>query len=148
STSRFRRCSIISRARSSRSHGCRRTTPPWRTFSCTSPAGSSVNNALWQLTLSRVRGFYREPSAMFWTFGFPILMSGALGVAFRNRPPEPVYVAVERATGADELAAGLAKSKDIHAKVLDPDEAHQALRTGKVALVVVPGPPRTFRFDP
>jgi len=107
-----------------------------------------VNSPLLHLTMSRFRGFYREPSAVFWTFGFPILLSIALGVAFRNRPPEPAYVAVERGDGADALLASLQKDKNIHAKILDPDEAHQSLRTGKVALVIVPGPPRTYRYDP
>jgi ABC-2 type transport system permease protein len=107
-----------------------------------------VNSPLLHLTMSRFRGFYREPSAVFWTFGFPILLSIALGVAFRNRPPEPAYVAVERGDGADALLASLEKDKNIHASILDPDDAHQALRTGKVALVIVPGPPRTYRYDP
>jgi ABC-type multidrug transport system permease subunit len=101
-----------------------------------------------QLTLSRFRGFYREPSAVFWTFGFPVLLSIALGVAFRNRPPEPAFVAVERGDGADQLLAALSRDKDIKASILDPEEARQSLRTGKVALVVVPGPPRSYRYDP
>ena len=32
---------------------------------------------------------------MFWTFGFPVVLAVALGIAFRNQPPEPVHVAVE-----------------------------------------------------
>jgi hypothetical protein len=41
-----------------------------------------------QLTLSRFRGFIREPEAVFWTFVFPILLAVGLGVAFRSRAPE------------------------------------------------------------
>src|SRR5207245_2063839 len=52
---------------------------------------------LWQLTLARLRLFFREPGAVFWTFGFPLVLSIALGIAFRNRPPEPVHIAVESA---------------------------------------------------
>jgi ABC-2 type transport system permease protein len=107
-----------------------------------------VNNPLWQLTLSRIRQFFREPSAIFWTFGFPVLLSIALGVAFRNRPPEPAFVAVERGPGAEALLAALHADKNIKASLVDPDEGQQALRTGKVALVVVPGPTRTYRYDP
>ena len=33
---------------------------------------SSRGAALRQLCLARFRGFYREPGAVFWTFGFPI----------------------------------------------------------------------------
>ena len=32
-----------------------------------------------QLILSRVREFYREPEALFWVYGFPILMIVVLG---------------------------------------------------------------------
>ncbi len=45
-----------------------------------------------QLTLVRLREFLREPGAMFWVFGFPILMVVALGFAFRNGPPPPPRV--------------------------------------------------------
>jgi ABC-type multidrug transport system permease subunit len=100
------------------------------------------------LTLARVRNFYREPSAVFWTFGFPILLSLALGVAFRNRPPEPVAVAIARGPGADAVLAKLTGRADVRPKLLDPGEAAQALRTGKVDLMVIPGEPRTYRFDP
>jgi ABC-type multidrug transport system permease subunit len=85
---------------------------------------------------------------MFWTFGFPILLAIALGIAFRNRPPEPVDVVVERRLGSDAIASALAADRDVRSKTMSPDDAAQALRTGKVALVVVPGTPRTYRFDP
>ena len=58
---------------------------------------------LWQLTLARWRSFYREPSAVFWTFGFPILLAMALGLAFRNKPPEPVAVCIQDGPGAEVL---------------------------------------------
>jgi ABC-type multidrug transport system permease subunit len=106
------------------------------------------DSPLWQLTLSRLRGFFREPSAVFWTFGFPILLSLALGIAFRNRPPDPIDVAVESGPGAAALQAVLARSAEVKVLLLDGEEAERALRIGKVATVVVPGTPRTYRFDP
>ena len=36
----------------------------------------------------RWRIFAREPAAIFWTYAFPLLLALALGIAFRNRPPE------------------------------------------------------------
>ena len=57
-------------------------------------------------------------------------------MAFRNRPPEPAYVGVERGPGAEALFAALAADKDIHASLLDAAAAQQALRIGKVAVVV------------
>src|SRR5689334_22687877 len=47
-----------------------------------------------QLTLMRLRELRREPGTLFWVFGFPILMSIALGLAFRSTGPEPVRVGV------------------------------------------------------
>jgi ABC-type multidrug transport system permease subunit len=100
------------------------------------------------LTLGRWRGFFREPSAVFWTFGFPLLLSLTLGVAFRNRPPEPVYAAIEQVPGSEAARAALAASADVNVIVLAPSEARNALRTGRVALVVVPGATYSYRYDP
>jgi ABC-2 type transport system permease protein len=104
-----------------------------------------------QLVLARWRGFYREPSALFWSFGFPLILSVALGVAFRARPPEAVYTAVEAGPGAAPTRAALARSPEIRATVMPPDQAREALRAGRVALVVVPSAsdtPRAYRYDP
>ena len=35
----------------------------------------------------RIRLFFREPGSVFWTFGFPLLITVALGIAFRNQGP-------------------------------------------------------------
>jgi ABC-type multidrug transport system permease subunit len=103
---------------------------------------------LWQLTLMRWRIFVREPAAVFWTYGFPVALALALGIAFRNRPPDPVAVAVEATAGAESCREALAKSPAFHVSLLAAAEARQALRTGKVSIVVQPGPPRTYEFDP
>jgi ABC-2 type transport system permease protein len=105
-------------------------------------------NSLWQLTLTRVRLFFREPSAVFWTFVFPILITVALGVAFRNRPPEPARVAVQAAEGAPAALEALRVDPRLKAKLFAPAEARAALRTGKVAVVVLPGSPTRYLHDP
>lgn len=95
-----------------------------------------------ELTLTRLREFTREKEAVFWVFVFPLLLSFALGIAFRNTAPEKTVVAVEAdtatssVTNANELASKLSQSPDIKAVVLAPAEAAQALRSGKVSLVV------------
>ena len=104
--------------------------------------------SLWRLTLARVLIFFREPSAVFWTFGFPILLTIALGIAFRSRPPDPVSAAVEAGEGAEAVRAVLAASLQIKASLLPPEEARSALRVGRVDIVVRPGSPRTYEFDP
>lgn len=52
------------------------------------PASSRRYWPLGQLVLARVREFYREPEALFWVYGFPILIVVALGIAFRNKKQE------------------------------------------------------------
>lgn len=106
---------------------------------------------LWQLTLMRWRIFVREPAALFWTYGFPVVLALALGIAFRNRPPEPVDAAVEALAGNESWRQVLATNLQVHVRWLSPAEAHQALRTGKVSVVVGregPGAPRVYHFDP
>jgi len=101
-----------------------------------------------QLTRARVVEFLREPEAIFWVFLFPVLLAVALGVAFRNQPPEPVRVAVEAGAGAEERLAALAASPRVRAAILDRESARRELRTGRVALVVLAGEPPTYWFDP
>jgi ABC-type multidrug transport system permease subunit len=106
-----------------------------------------MGGPLVQLTLWRVRDFLREPEALFWVFAFPIVLAFALGLAFKSRGPSTVLVAVEDGPGAAELHRALDSTTGIQALLLDPSEAHNRLRTGKVALVVVAGEPLVVRYD-
>jgi ABC-type multidrug transport system permease subunit len=103
-------------------------------------------SALVELTLARFRLFFREPSALFWTFGFPVILSVALGIAFRNRPPEPVLVDVEAGPGAPEIVSKLT-SPGIVVRLRDPEAARADLRSGKAPVVLVPGTPVIYRYD-
>jgi ABC transporter DrrB family efflux protein len=100
-----------------------------------------------QLTLSWMRGFYREPEALFWVFGFPIVLAFALGIAFKNRGPGELRVGVARGPGDSVAARVLDAAPGLAAGVLDSADARQALRTGRVALVVVPGVSFVYRYD-
>jgi len=102
---------------------------------------------LWQLTLSRFREQLRQPEVLFWVFAFPLLLAVALGLAFRNRPPEVVHVAVEAGPGADSVAALLNGARSVRAAVEAPAQAAEGLRKGGVALVVVAGDPVVYRYD-
>ena len=65
---------------------------------------------MWQLVLARLREFIREPEAVFWTFGFPILMVVALGIAFRDKRVESVPVDVAAEGRGDWVMEALAKA--------------------------------------
>lgn len=112
-------------------------------------AKSESHHPLLELTATRVREFLREKEAVFWVFVFPVLMTFALGIAFRNTTPDKTPVAVEAKTGANEVAQLLSASPDITATVMSPDQATQALRSGKVSIVVRPeNDTFEYRFDP
>src|SRR6185369_15889732 len=105
---------------------------------------------LFELTLTRVREFLREREAVFWVFVFPVLMTFALGIAFRNTAPDKTFVAIEATDSmANEIANTLSRSPDITASVVTPEEAAKALRSGKVSIVIKPeNDTFTYRFDP
>ena len=97
------------------------------------------NSSMVQLTLVRFREFIREPEAVFWTFVFPILLAAGLGIAFRQRGPEKVQVGVvSSAPGAAAVIQALKADSTLVVEAYDDSAAARALRTGKVALLVVP----------
>jgi len=102
---------------------------------------------LWQLTLSRFKEQLRQPEVLFWVFAFPLLLAVALGLAFRNRPPEVIRVAVAGGADADSIARLLNGTRGLQAEALPAAQAAGRLRKGGVALVVVPGDPVVYRFD-
>jgi ABC-2 type transport system permease protein len=111
---------------------------------------------LGQLVLARVREFVREPEAMFWVYGFPILMTIGLGIAFRNKPVQKISVAIVdgpyAASAAEALQPERGKSH-FDAKIVSADDARRRLRTGRADVVVSPeqadGKPKfVFSIDP
>jgi ABC-2 type transport system permease protein len=102
---------------------------------------------MYQLALSRMREFYREPEAVFWVFGFPIVLAFALGLAFRNTGPGKLQVGVVSGAGDSALATTLGSSPRLTATVLDTATARLRLKTGRVALLVIPGDPVVYRYD-
>jgi len=102
---------------------------------------------MFQLALARMREFYREPEAVFWVFGFPIVLAFALGLAFRNTGPGKLQVGVAAGPGDSALVAVLRSSPRLIATVLDSATARTRLRTGRIALLVIPGDPLVYRYD-
>jgi hypothetical protein len=103
-----------------------------------------------QLVLSRLKEFYREPEALFWVYGFPLLLAIGLGIAFWDREPEPPPVDVQGEPGsqtAKAVAEVLGKDK-LPVEVHTEADCRLRLRTGKTALYVVPtGDGYTYVFD-
>jgi ABC-type multidrug transport system permease subunit len=106
---------------------------------------------LLELTICRAKEFVREPEAIFWVFAFPVLLAIALGLAFREKGPDQIPVGVVAVEGqnaaADRTLSTLARSPVLLARRYEPVEGREALRTGKISLLVEAGPPVVFRFD-
>jgi ABC-type multidrug transport system permease subunit len=101
-----------------------------------------------ELTLARLREFVREPEAVFWVIIFPIALALALGIAFRAKTDDPVYAGVLAGKGSAEISAALGHAAGMQVKIVPAGRADLALRDGDVQVVVVPGSPPTYRFDP
>lgn len=101
-----------------------------------------------ELTKVKFLEFVREPEAVFWVLIFPILLSAALGIAFRTKSPEALAVAVEAGPGDEAARQALARDASLSPRILEEGAAREALRTGRVALVVIPGATATYWFDP
>jgi len=106
---------------------------------------------LMALSATRIREFFREPGALFWTFGFPLLLTVALGVAFRTEGPARAAVAVVAGPAAAAVSPVLAADPTLKVEVLTAQEAAARLRTGDVLVVIDPAPAGgavVYRFDP
>ncbi len=101
-----------------------------------------------ELSLARLREFLREPEAVFWTYGFPLLLAIGLGIAFRNRPVETIYVDVEQGAQSAQIVGSLANHADLVVAVHEAEDCRNRLRLGKSSLVVLPGDPCTYLYDP
>lgn len=102
---------------------------------------------LWELTVCRTKEFLREPEAVFWVFLFPLVLAVALGFAFREKPPDQTPIGVVAGPRAAEAAKALARSPVLLPRVMEEKAGREALRTGKISLLVAPGPPALFHFD-
>jgi ABC-type multidrug transport system permease subunit len=104
-------------------------------------------NSLVQLIGVRFKEYRREPEALFWSFGFPILLAIGLGIAFRSKPPDVVHVAVVAGSRSKALVDAIRHDKLLVVDELSADSANAALRTGRVALVVVPGASNHVQYE-
>ena len=57
--------------------------------------------ALGEMTRMRIMLFLREPEALFWVFGFPIILALVLGFAFKNKGEESHDVGVTATSRAE-----------------------------------------------
>src|ERR1700730_10866700 len=97
-------------------------------------------NAFWQLFLTRLREFYREPEVIFWVYGFPLLLAVGLGIAFTNRQPEPAIVDIQHTSepSRDEELAKKLKEADLVVEIHAEEDCRRRRLTGRTMLYIVP----------
>ena len=100
-----------------------------------------------ELTLARFREFLREPEAVFWSFAFPVIMTCALGVAFRSSAGQSVIVGVAQQDGGERLAAALEAAGGFTVLRIEPDQIERVVRDGRAAVVVVAANPPAYHYD-
>jgi ABC-2 type transport system permease protein len=88
-----------------------------------------------QLTLARLYEFWRHPEALFWTYGFPLIMLLALGLAFRSNelPPPVIELVNQRGNEWQERLEKLGWK----AEVSRDSDWKKRLQSGKVSAVIV-----------
>lgn len=97
-----------------------------------------ISDSLRQLILVRFREFFREPEALFWVYGFPVLLAAGLGLAFRDRPADRIVVGHLPGVAA-EMINGLSADSGIKLQQFsDSSAGARALRNGQIALLLVP----------
>ncbi len=113
------------------------------------------HHPLRELILARVREFFREPEAIFWVYGFPILLAVGLGIAFRTSGEEPVRIWIETPAqppllGPTEGAVAECLEKDSRFRVerKPAEECRAGLTLGRADLVIRLGDGVRFEFDP
>ena len=111
------------------------------------------HSPLCQLVLARIREFFREPEAVFWGYGFPLLMAMALGFAFRNKPVEQFTVDLLAGNENQPILKKLQEDQRFQVRVGDDAECRRRLRTANTDLVIsCDGPEQTpqfhYLFDP
>lgn len=114
----------------------------------TTNARGGAHHPLVELTLARLREFVREPEALFWSFFFPIVMSVAMAMAFPSQGSQPVRVGVPQGAASEGLRTTFAAEAAVVVRDVPAGEALRQLREGDVHVIVQPGDPPTYRFDP
>ncbi|HUP48638.1 MAG TPA: ABC transporter permease [Thermoanaerobaculia bacterium] len=107
-----------------------------------------TRSALFELTVVRLKEFLRETEAIFWVFGFPLLLTLALGFAFRERAPERIPVGVVEGPAAAARLSALASSPALQPRIYSAAEGRDELRRGRISLLVEGDAVPVYRFDP
>ncbi|MCA9126867.1 MAG: ABC transporter permease [Planctomycetales bacterium] len=107
------------------------------------------NLAIWHLTLNRIREMMREPSFVFWTFVFPLLVIVTLGIAFNTRSDAQYVVDFQVGKPAEAWLSRLQPESNLQLQLFDEFSCKLRLRNNDSdAYVVVPSEHEVeYHFD-
>ncbi|HEV2721887.1 MAG TPA: ABC transporter permease [Thermoanaerobaculia bacterium] len=106
---------------------------------------SKIGPPIIELARARTKEFLRETEAIFWVFGFPLLLALVLGFAFRDKAPDKVPVGVAAGPLAQQRLAALQKSDALQPRIVSDGE--DALRHGKISLLVSGDAALVYDYD-
>ncbi|MFL6248559.1 MAG: ABC transporter permease, partial [Thermoanaerobaculia bacterium] len=113
-----------------------------------SDAKKPAQHPLIELTVARLKEFGREPDVAFWVFAFPLLLTIALGFAFREKAPDRIPVGVTEGPFARQRLAALKKSPTLIPRIYSANEGREELRRGQISLLVNGDGAPVYRLDP
>jgi ABC-2 type transport system permease protein len=100
-------------------------------------------HALGQLILSRVREFIREPHAIFWVYGFPIILAVGLGLAFSNSETKPPPIDIASDSDSPERAKEIAQqleAEHFEVQLLPTETCAARMNRGRSSLYLIVHP--------
>ena len=104
---------------------------------------------VWAVMRATFREHRRTPEAIFWTYGFPLVMAVVLGVAFGEKALPRVRVAVLAGAEAGALESALEHGERLDVRVMDAAAADRELVMGNLDMVVSGSPAApVLRLDP
>jgi ABC-2 type transport system permease protein len=93
-------------------------------------------SAFAQLVLANVRSYLRQPEAIFWTYGFPLVMVVVLGLAFSSDTEVRTLFTVTEKAASDPILETLQADERFDIDVLPEEEAMTRLRRNRTPFVV------------
>jgi ABC-2 type transport system permease protein len=107
-------------------------------------------DAFVQLVLSHLRGYLREPEAIFWTYGFPLIMVVGLGLAFNTEAESVTAFTVVETKTPSPLVDALREAPSFDVQILPMSDALDRVRRNRTPLAVSFGEDGSIEyfFDP
>ncbi|HXK61159.1 MAG TPA: ABC transporter permease [Acidobacteriota bacterium] len=91
-----------------------------------------------QLVICNLKTFLREPEAVFWTYGFPLLMVLGLGIAFSSSTGQPIRFDAIEGEAAKRIVSALQDDPGFQVIVNSEEVAFTRLSKNKTPVVVGP----------